>query len=332
MSDGGADGVEDQAIAWLVRLSADDAGAGDWRAHEAWLAADPAHPAAFDRIEALWFELGEQAETLKQGLDAADAGGVVIPLRPRPRPEPRRPVRAYWAAAAALALMVGGGGLYAALKASPATYQTAPGQIRRIDLADGSRIDLNGASRLAVRFDRSARRVTMADAEALFDVAKDPARPFLITAGRERIRVVGTAFDVASHAGQVTVTVRRGVVEVGRAGADGALGEVSRVPAGFQLIRRDGEAAALIRAVDPNDAAAWRERRLVYHGQTLASVADDLGRAFARPIAVRGPARALPFSGVLVLDDEDAVVRRLQAFLPLEVDRSGDGIVLSSRP
>jgi transmembrane sensor len=172
----------------------------------------------------------------------------------------------------------------------------------------------------------------MTGAEAMFDVTHDPARPFLITAGAQRIRVVGTAFDVASHDGRLTVTVRRGVVEVGRPGPDGTLGDVTRVPAGFQLIRRDDDRSTQISAVDPDEAFAWRERRLVYHDQSLEAVASDLSRAFAVPVAVRGPARKLTFSGVLVLDDEDAVVRRLQAFVPIEVDRSSGEIVLSSRP
>jgi transmembrane sensor len=144
--------------------------------------------------------------------------------------------------------------------------------------------------------------------------------------------VVGTAFDVVHHDGQLAVTVRRGVVEIARAGQDGALRSVARVPAGFQFVRRDGDDATLIKAVNADESFAWRERRLVYHGQTLAAVAGDLSRAFAVPIQVRGPARDLRFSGVLVLDNEDAVIRRLEAFMPVDVDRSEGAIVLSSRP
>jgi transmembrane sensor len=321
---------EDQAIAWLVRLTSGEANGEDWRALEAWLEADPANMLELARLEALWAEFDDKAEALKRGLDAMDAASTVVPLTLRRKVEPSFPSPMRWAAAAAVALMVGGAGLAAFIHAQPTTYQTGRGEIRHIALADGSLIDLNGGSKLAVRYDGHARHVRMDDAEASFDVAKDQARPFLIAAGGEQIRVVGTAFDVTHHDGQVVVTVRRGVVQVARSGANGSLSDVIRVPAGFQLTRQDGVGGAQIKAVDPEDAFAWRGHRLIYHDQTLAFVAADLNRAFGLPIEVRGPARGLKFSGVLVLDDETAVVRRLQAFLPIDVDRSDSEIVLSS--
>ncbi|MDR3512979.1 MAG: FecR domain-containing protein [Caulobacteraceae bacterium] len=322
---------EEQAVAWLVRLNSGEAGADDWRALEDWLAADPANLAAYERVEMLWADLGDEAEDLRRSLDAADPGPTVVPLVRPQRPAPRAPALR-WAAAAALAIVAGGAGLFAYVHGRPTDYRTAPGQIQHIALADGSRIDLNGASRLAVGFDRAARRVKMDDAEASFDVTKDPSRPFLISAGAQRIRVVGTAFDVIHHGGELVVTVRRGVVEVARSGEGGQVSDVARVPAGFQLVRRAGEAGTVIRAVDPDEAFAWREGRLIYHDRSLAAVVGDLNRAFPVPIEVQGPARDLRFSGVLVLDDETAVIRRLQAFLPVDAHRSQDEIVLNSRP
>ena len=318
---------EDQAIAWLVRLNSGEASVEDWRAHEAWLA-DPANLAEYSRVEDLWAELGDRAEALTRGLDAAS---VVVPFVPRRRRMPVARGGLRWAAAAAVALAAVGGA-YGVLASRPTIYQTAAGELRPITLADGSRIELNGGSRLSVRFDAAARRVSLGDAEAQFDVTHDAARPFLISAGAQRIRVVGTAFDVASHGGELVVTVRRGVIEVARRGPSGALADVARVPAGFQLSRADAGGATVIKAVDPDDAFAWREHRLVYHAAPMRQVANDLSRAFRVPIEVRGTAGDLAFSGVLVLDDENAVVRRLQGFLPIDVDRSQSAIVLSSRP
>ena len=321
---------EDQAIAWLVRLNSGEASAGDWRGLEAWLAADEANLAALTRVETVWGELDDHAYPLKRALDLRDANRAV-PFTANRRRDRRATMAWPQLAAAAVAVLVIGGAGFAAWRAMPATYQTAPGEIRRIALSDGTRIDLNGASRLEVRMARDARRVQLADAEAAFDVTHDPARPFLITVGNERIRVVGTAFDVSHHGGRFTVTVRRGVVEVSRPGASGEAGQVVRVPAGYQLERRDGQPDTAAVAVDPMEALAWRERRLIYHGQPLRDVAADLARAFATPVAVSPTVADLRFSGVLVLDDENAVVARLAAFLPVEVDRSETKIVLNSK-
>jgi transmembrane sensor len=325
----GADERDEAAIAWVTRLNSGEAREDDWRAHEAWLAAEPGNAAAYAKVEALWSEIDDHTDALRGGLEAGDAPPVVIPMAIRRRAPARRSSLGWAAAAAAAGLVVTAGG-YAFLT-RPTVYETAPGQTRQIALNDGTRIDLNGGSRLSVRYDHAARRVAMTGAEAAFDVTKDPSRPFLITAGDQRIRVVGTAFDVAQAGGRVTVTVRRGVVEVGALAADGKVTAVTRVPAGSELTRDGRLGVSVLRAVDPDEAFAWREHRLVFHGAPLGQVAQALDRAFATPIQVQGAAADLPFTGVLVLDDEDAVLRRLQAFLPVEVDRTGAAIVLKPR-
>jgi transmembrane sensor len=83
-----------------------------------------------------------------------------------------------------------------------------------------------------VRLEKDARRVTVHDGQALFDVAHDSARPFLITAGDETVRVVGTKFDVRRRDGQLTVTVLRGLVEVSTDGEDNARAPAPRPDAG----------------------------------------------------------------------------------------------------
>jgi transmembrane sensor len=323
----GGERREAEAIAWLVRLNSGEAGESDWRAHGDWLADEPENAAIYARVEALWTEIDSHSDALAHALDREDAAAVV-PVR---RAAPTRRNGWAWAAAAAMAIAFAAAGGSAFLASRPAVYRTEPGQTRTIALGDGTRIDMNGGSRLSVRYDRGARRVSLADAEAAFDVAKDPARPFLITAGDQRIRVVGTAFDVAHQNGGLVVTVQRGVVEVARLSRDGRALDVARVGAGYQLSRPRGVAEARIAAVDPAEALAWRQHRLVFHGEPLSQVVQALNRAFATPVEVQGPAASLTFTGVLVLDDEDAVIRRLQDFLAIDVDRSGDAIVIRSR-
>ena len=89
-----------------------------------------------------------------------------------------------------------------------------------------------------------------------------------------------------------------------------------------------GQEISTVRQVDPEIAFAWRKGNLIYRDQALDSVVADLNRYFATPLRVVGPAGALRFSGVLRIDTEDAVVRRLQAFLPISVERASDGLTL----
>ena len=151
--------LREQAADWHVRLGSDLAGDADWLAFEAWLAESPAHGRAYDGVEALWSALDELPSSAMSNLRT---------LRTRPRLE-------VWLGLAAAGLVAALALAFTLMGPSHLdSYVTARGEQRQIALADGSRLVLNGGSRLTVRLSRHERRVVMADAEALFDVAKDP--------------------------------------------------------------------------------------------------------------------------------------------------------------
>ena len=210
------------------------------------------------------------------------------------------------------------------------TFQTPVGQTREITLADGTHIRLNAASKITVRFERHARRVEMADAEAVFDVAHDTKRPFLIAVGDRQVRVVGTEFNLRHRDDLVDLTVRRGVVEV-RA-ADALDAEPTRVTVGQELTHTEGHAAQVLKVSDPDASFAWTNGQLIYRDQPLSEVAADLSRRFAVPVRVAdAKTGALRFSGVLVTDNEPDVLRRLSAYAPVRVERTSDALVLHGR-
>lgn len=306
----------EQAAGWFARLQGGEATGDDWLAFERWLAAAPGNAAAYDRLERLWVELDDHADA----------------LRSRARTGPtRRWLVGGAALAAGLAAVAVGLALLPDPAAKAITYETAPGETRQFTLADGTRVHLNAASRIAVRFDRKARRVDMADAEAVFDVTHDPDRPFLITVGDREVKVVGTEFNLRRRDAHTVLTVRRGVVEVRAAAAPGA--PATRVAAGQQLVHNDGAAVSQLRAASPDAAFAWTSGQLVYRGEPLSQVAADLSLRFATPVRVADSATGrLPFSGVLVLDRRADVLRRLQAYAPIVVEDRPDGVVLRSRP
>jgi transmembrane sensor len=209
-------------------------------------------------------------------------------------------------------------------------YEAAPGQIRDVALTDGTRLRLNAGSRISVRLDRDARRIDMADGEAVFDVAHDPARPFLISVGDREVRVVGTEFNLRRRAAKIVLTVRRGLVEVRPAGH--AEIEPMRVAPGEQLTHSEASGHSALNAVDPEEAFGWTVGRLIYRDEPLAEVAADLGRRFGRKIRPLDERTAQTrFTGVLVLDDEKAVLQRLSALAPVLVQSGDDGSVVLSR-
>jgi len=315
----GDDARREDAAAWVVRLEAGDLGDAEAVAFDAWLSAAPENAAAFDAALGVSHAYAAAGEDVSRSLSERR----VVPS------SGRRAFVGFGAVAAAAALAV----VIAPQLAGPEidTYATAKGQRRTVQLADGSTVDLNGGTRLTVSFGRDGRHVTLAEGQAVFDVAHDARRPFLVAAGDRTVRVVGTQFDVRRLAGKLSVTVARGAVEV-RPTA-GATGKAYRLHPGQRLDHMEGAALARVAAAEPDEVLGWRSGRLVYRQQPLSEVVADLNQQFADPIRIEDPElAAAPISGVLILDDQAAVIRRLALLVPITAVRSGPGLVLRRDP
>lgn len=317
------DAVRDQASAWLVRVQSDAATAEDWAALTAWLEASEEHLAAFEAVEALSAEIAAHSADIARGIEPAAATVIAFPTRRRPAR--RWPVLAALGMTAAACLAVAPL-LWGAYQGQQTIYRTGPGETRDLTLADGSHIRLDSSSQIKVRLGWRTRRVEMAEAEAAFDVAKDPGRPFVISVGDQQVRVVGTAFNIRHFDRSVVVTVRRGVVEV-RQPSLGSL-PVARLTPGYELRHIEGAPGSVRAQVDPAVAFAWTEGRLIYQDRPLSEVVADLNRRYALPIRVSEAAAGRRFSGMLELGDQAAVVKRLADYLSLSVDRTEREIIL----
>lgn len=315
--------LDDQAVAWLVRVQSDAATAEDWTALTVWLEADTRHLEAFAAAEQLNAEITNHAVEIATQL--APAASVLPFSRARSGP-PRRWLLAGSLAAAAALAVIAGPAAWRSYEGAPTTYRTGIGETRRITLADGSRIHLDAGSTMTVRLGWRERHVTLAVAQASFDVAKDARRPFTIDVGDQQVRVVGTEFNVRHTDGQVRVTVRRGVVEVSQPGQDAT--QVARLTPGLQLIHVEGADASTVRKVEPDAAFAWRHNRLIYEDEPVSQIAADLSRRYAIPVRVTSAAGGRRFSGVLELGDEAQVVRLLADYLSLTARRTEREFVL----
>lgn len=301
------DPLNDAAL-WHQRLQRIDADEPIWIAFTEWLEADDRHRLAYDKVEALYEEL--------DGVD----GSTVVQL-----PQNRRRM-VPWLAGAGLALAAASLLVALALRPPPPIIEritTAPGETRHFVAADGSEVDLNGATSIAITLSSHARQVQLDHGQALFHVAADPRRPFMVAAGGAEIRDIGTVFDVVQADGLTTVSVAQGKVSVS---APGGASKPILVSAGERLEQRDG--FATLRPIDPAAAASWVNGYLVYEEASLSQVVADVGRYGPRKIVVQGADSSFRrFSGILKIDSEDAMLDRLGQLLPLSIDRAGDGPV-----
>lgn len=327
--------AREAATGWLVRVQSDAAGVDDWNALTQWLEASPFHVEAFATVEALSYEIDVSANVILAALGPRSA--EILPFRRPERAQPApRPTwirfgnrgasrRAIAAAFIGLAAAVGFVG-WQASEGSQRTYRTGPGETRSIVLADGSHVRLDAASTMSVRMGLFNRRVQLGDAEATFDVAKDARRPFEIAVGDQRVRVIGTEFNIRNYDGLTAVTVRRGIVAVYQDGEDQPL---ARLTKGTELKHVVGSSRFSTREVDPDQAFAWTRGRLVCDDLPLSEIVPYLNRRYATPIRLAPDLAGRRFSGVLELGDEKDVVRRLASYLSLTMHGSDREISLS---
>jgi len=202
------------------------------------------------------------------------------------------------AASLLLALLLGSLGYYLGTRqripgGSEELVATSRETPRRILLPDGSVVTLNSHSRInyPVRFDDVNREVWVTG-EAFFEVEPDATRPFVLTAGNARIRVLGTSFNVNARAGEpcVEVVVATGQVEVNCGNNTGETEE--------PLILDPGEKGILHAAThrlekqlnsDPN-VIAWKTHQLVFNQSRLEEVVGDLEKVYQCNIRLADPA------------------------------------------
>lgn len=305
-----AHNVDATAAAWLARLHGPQ-GDAIRPALDIWLAESPAHAEAFARATETWAILPRAARHSEQ---------EVRPHRPLARSRTLYPM----AMAACLAVVVGLGALWWSL-ADVGAYATMPGEQKVATLADGSRIALNTDTQVDVRFSPERRQIELDRGEAMFEVAHDAERPFVVIAGDTRVHAIGTVFTVRRTRDDVIVTLIKGKVAVTR-GHPRTGGAVEP-----SLVLRPGERLTEPldgpRRIEPQSveaATAWRRGQTVFSETPLGSAVSELNRYGGPPIVVDDPrVAALPVSGVFATNAPD-FAEAVATLHGLRIEKEGD--------
>jgi transmembrane sensor len=211
---------------------------------------------------------------------------------------------------------------------------TRVGEIRSMQLADGSVAVVNSGSRLRVAFTRAERHVEMAKGEAWFQVAHNKARPFVVASGPYRVQAVGTAFDVRREGAAARVVVTTGVVKIWSVDSDEP---PRRVAAGEWAVLKPGKTIAT-RAMLPeasDQQLAWRERRIVLDNMTLGEAAAEFNRYNVTRLEVAPQLVGRRVVGWFRIDDVDGFAASSAAMVGGRVeriDRPGEGEVTRILP
>lgn len=307
--------VRDAAAQWFVRLQEPAVDVEAYRRFELWLNEHPQHRDEFQLLQGLW--------TAADLLPAARLHALCeTPSTHRQR----RPWVRYAVAASVLAVALGLGLFSGLNRPSPyaAEFSTTLGERRHVALPDGSVMDLNSRSRLKVRYEKGHRGIELVEGEAMFSVAHDSDRPFVVEAGSGKVTVTGTRFDVRRGLNDTRVVVEQGTVKVQGQGAPET--EFISLTAGLGTrVDAQGKVAAAY-AVNPAELTAWRSGKLVFNNASLAEVAEEVSRYREKPLTVGdNKVGQLRLTSVFKSDNTDALLKALPTILPVAVRTLDDG-------
>jgi transmembrane sensor len=309
--------ILEQAAHWFAVLRSEGATDAEQRRWRDWLAADPEHARAWQRVETV-------GEPFRR---AAGAGAPVNDTLEKARRAARR---------RSLRLLAGGGltigtgvvlgpllpwpGRSPSQAQAGADWRTAVGERRQLNLPDGSRLAINTASAVDVDYGRTLRRVVLHAGEILVDSAPDPRSPgraLVVDTRHGRLTALGTRFAVRGDAHGSHVAVFEGTVRVSPGGSPRA----SEVGAG----RQAAFTAEHIHAVGRADPwrESWSRGQLVVDDAALSEVIAELRRYTTHPIVLDPGAARLRLVGVYPIaapaQDVPAMLAALEEALPVRV-------------
>jgi len=352
--------VVSEACQWFAEFRTGDATAATRERFDEWLRHSPEHIQAYLEVAAAWSELPTQAaagrldiEALVQRARASESDEVVVSLQARgaltqgsTKPEPSNPRRRFLparqlAAGIAATILVAGAVGWFSWRDSE-TYTTGIGEQRTIRLADDSIVDLNARSSIRVRFSKSARMIDLAEGQAMFHVARDPSRPFIVRSDNTAVRAVGTQFDVYRKDDDLVVTVVEGRVAVippalaRPAASDSTLapaaGETEFLSAGEQLTVTPKATAPKPHHANVAAATAWVQRRLVFDDTPLTEVAEEFNRYSLRRLVIDDPELSRKtISGAYSSSDPASLIGFLRSQPNLEVSETDREIHVAPR-
>ncbi|PRN03545.1 histidine kinase [Pseudomonas sp. LLC-1] len=309
----------EQALDWLLRLQQSPHDHQLRDEFEQWCASDAANAQAYFKAERVWQLTGQLAPTTTELWPKAE----VLPL-----PVKRQSRRRWWlgAAVAACLLVAVAPSLSLRLQAD---YRTAQGETRDVTLADGSVVQMDSDTAIAVDYSGDHRDVKLLAGQAFFEVMPDKAKPFHVRADDVKVTVTGTAFNVELRPGRVGVDVQHGSVRVEDTSDAQLL--AGALTAGQRL--RYAEGRVQLQAFVPSQAAAWRQGQLIADDQTVAELVQALAPYMPGKVMLRDDALgAKRVTGVYDLRRPEAALRAVIRPHGGEVRSYGPWLLVLSKP
>ncbi|MCJ9427719.1 FecR family protein [Kordiimonas marina] len=351
-------GVLNQAADYYLSLEDGSMTAAELKAWQTWLQGSDNHRRAFRRMETLWGVLAAvPAKALDTAAPAPEAaapvaekssGGSVLSLiapkgkRAQAEERERRTVGWMMGMAASVAAVFLAGYLFLAstnhtTDPAPVSYATVGQEQRVVKLADGSIVELGPRSSVSVFYTAAERHLTLQKGQAVFTVAKNPRRPFVVQAGGGSVTAIGTVFNVRKLSKDVEVRVLEGTVAIRPVDTPDekhdfpaqASSKVALVTAGNVTgYTPEGTMRPVVKA-DVHRDLAWRVGVLTMVDWRLGDVIHELNRYLEHEITIGDQkVKDFRFTGTVYPDQVQAWLDGLQEGYPIKVVHLGTSRIL----
>jgi len=318
-----------QAADWMSALRAGEVTGARAQAFDEWLNAAPEHRAAFAELQAIWDDAGE-----------IEDDPTILALRELNRRTFNHPARlrlAMGALAATLLVAVIGGWAFVHQPQVPAqasspifdeqTLRTEAGQTTTAILRDGSTVVLDANTVLHATQTPERRLISLERGGAFFQVAKNPNRPFVVSAAGKTITALGTAFEARVIGDKLDVTLIEGKVKVEQKKRLIWRGEQKMdLNAGYRLSAPEDQHWTIQR-VDATKELSWMSGRLTFFNDTLAEAVAKVNRYSDRKIVLDPRLANKPIVGVFESGDTDRFVRGMELAGIAQVSRTTDDTI-----
>ena len=320
MSTAKVDPITRAAIDWMLRLESGLACPSERQVFKAWLAENPAHMAAWQRVagvlQAPVAEL-QSVERRSPGQMQAAHRALLAGTSPAGK-------KALQGGLLVLLLGLGAAGLLdrvTPLAGLMADQHTATGERKTIELADGSLLTLNARSAVDIEFSDGQRRVRLREGELQVDVAPDAKRPFVVTTAQGQVQALGTRFMVRQGSDESLASVQQHSVQLDTLG-----GQQRRIETGQAV-------SFTANQIDPQTPTSrshtdWLQGRVELHDEPLSALVEALRPYQTGMLRISPEAARVRVFGVFALDNTAQTLSALAQTLPIKVTRYGPWLTL----
>ncbi|MEH0164794.1 FecR domain-containing protein [Paucibacter sp. JuS9] len=329
-----------EAATWIARLHGPSRSPEMEQELREWLSRSAAHRHAFEKCTDVWQEV--------EGVSVADVyAGVAARSLNAALAGERRWARMRWPLAGLLAVLIAAAAFAAHRWWGVDVYATKVGEQQLLLLEDGTRLSLNTDTQVRVEIDSARRSVRVEWGEAIFEVAKDPYRPFVVRVADSEVRAIGTVFAVrlpgrsTDHRDEpVAVTLIEGQISVRSAVGDAGQGVASAQPvtmqAGDRMLLVGTQGRPGVPAMEHLDRphldrlVAWKRGEIVFDNIPLPEAVAEMNRYTRTPMVLIGDATALRVSGLYQTSDSPAFARAIAALHGLQVHEHAGRLELAT--